>query len=234
MTDPLVLMRTTWPPAATRRRGPFTLRQGAGGGKRVEAATCDGPASDAEIAAAERAMVEAGDRVLFALSAAQRDLDGRLAERGYLMLDPTLALTCPVDRLAEPPAPVSGYPVWPPLRVMREIWQEGGIGPGRLDVMARAAAPKTAILGRAGDRPAGAAFVAVREGAAMVHALEIRERDRRRGLGRDLMRHAARWAGSEGATEMVVLVTEANLSAIAFYELLGMTGGRCYHYRVRP
>ncbi len=234
MTDPLGLMRSTWPPVATRRCGPFTLREG-GGGKRVEAATCDDTASDAEIAAAERAIDATGERVLFALSAAQADLDARLAARGYLMLDPTLALSCPVDdRLAEPPAPVSGFPVWPPLRVMREIWREGGIGPGRLDVMARAAEPKTAILGRAGDRPAGAVFVAVRERAAMVHALEIRERDRRRGLGRDLMRHAARWAASEGATEIVVLVTEANLSAIAFYEFLGMAGGRCYHYRVRP
>jgi N-acetylglutamate synthase len=233
--DPLELMRATWPPASTERCGPFTLRDGAGGGKRVAAATCEGEASEAEITAAERAMDGAGRQALFALTPAQAALDRSLALRGYLVLDPTRALSCSVDLLTEErPHPASGFAIWPPLRVMREIWSEGRIGPARLEVMGRAAPPRTAILGRVDDQPAGAAFVAVRDGAAMVHALEIREAHRRKGLGGRMMRHAARWAASEGAGQMVVLVTEANHSAIAFYESLGMIGGRCYHYRIRP
>lgn len=234
MTDLGALLQSTWPPATTQLCGPFTLREGAGGGKRVEAATCEREVSAEEITKAERAMDGAGRQALFALRPDQSALDRILAERGYLVLDPTLALSCAIDAVAAELPAVSGFLVWPPLRVMRDIWREGGIGSARLDVMKRASAPKSAILGRIDDQPAGAAFVAVRGDAAMLHALEIREAHRRKGLGRHMVRHAARWAGGEGAAELVVLVTEANRAAIAFYESLGMSGARCYHYRVRP
>lgn len=235
MTDPVALMRATWPPAGARSCGIFTVPEGAGGGKRVTAAHCEGEPGDEEITAAERAMDAAGRQALFALTPDQTAFDRELARRGYLALDPTLALSCPVAQLTNaPPPPVSGFLVWPPLQVMRDIWDAGRIGPDRLAVMARAENPKIAILGRMDDRPAGAGFAAVHDGAAMVHALEVRKAQRRRGLAGHMMAHAARWADGHGATEIVVLVTEANEAAIAFYRGLGMEGGRCYHYRVRP
>jgi len=234
MTDIHALLRATWPPVGERTCGPFTIPEAAGGGKRVTAARCAGEPAAEEITSAERAMDGQGRQALFALTPDQTGFDRELARRGYLTLDPTLALSCPVESLTGAPPPVSGFLVWPPLQVMRDIWAEGRIGPDRIEVMGRAEGPKTAILGRTDDRPAGAGFAAVHGGAAMVHALEVRRAQRRRGLGQHMMAHAANWAAEQGAEEVVVLVTEANEGAIAFYRGLGMEGGRCYHYRVRP
>ena len=47
------VMEATWPPARMWQQGPFILRDGAGGGKRVAAASCDGDWTDADIDAAE-------------------------------------------------------------------------------------------------------------------------------------------------------------------------------------
>ena len=234
MSDRAAILHGTWPPAATRQVGPFTLRDGAGGGKRVSAASCVGvPDSDA-LAAAARDMDAANGQALFSVAPDQPEFDRMLTERGYLVLDPTLWLTCPIDRLIAPPPPESAFTVWPPLQVQREIWAEGRIGPERLAVMERAQGPKTSILGRAEDRPAGTAFVAIHDGTAMVHALEVRKDARRKGLAGWMMAQAAIWAAERGANELAVLVTEANEAAIAFYRGLGMSGGRCYHYRLRP
>lgn len=234
MTDQVDVLHATWPPAATRRVGPFTLRDGAGGGKRVSAASC-GQLPDAEdLAAAERAMDAAGGQTLFSVRPDQAEFDRMLTARGYLVLDPTLWLSCPIDRLTAAPPPETGFTVWPHLQVQRAIWAAGRIGPERLAVMERVTGPKTTILGRVNDRPAGTAFVAIHDGTAMVHALEVLKDARRKGLGRWMMAHAARWAAERGANEMAVLVTEANDRAIALYRDLGMTGERCYHYRLRP
>ena len=158
-----------------------------------------------------------------------------LSDRGYLVLDPTSLLEGPIAPLiAQKAPPVSGFTVWPPLRVQRDIWAEGRIGPDRIAVMERVAAPKVSILGRTADQPAGTCFVALSGSVAIVHALEIRTEHRRQGLGRHMMIHAAQWAGRHGADRLAVLVTEANDAAIALYRGLGLAGGRCYHYRLRP
>lgn len=234
MTDCAAVLHATWPSAATRQLGPFTLRDGAGGGKRVSAASCAGLPDLESLAAAERDMDAATGRTLFSVTPDQPEFDRMLTDRGYLMLDPTLWLSCSIDRIAAPPPVEANCTAWPPLQVQREIWAEGRIGPERIAVMERAEVPKTTILGRIDDRPAGTAFVAIHEGTAIVHALEVRNGGRRKGLAGRMMARAAGWAAERGATEMAVLVTEANEAAIAFYRGLGMTGGRCYHYRLRP
>ena len=114
---------------------------------------------------------------------------------------------------------------------MRDIWAAGGIGPARVEVMARAPGPKTSIFGRSNNRPAGAGFVALHEGIAMVHALEVLARHRREGLGRYMMQQAAFWAADRGATHMSVICTAANVSANALYTSLGFTLVGQYHYR---
>ncbi|QFU07076.1 Acetyltransferase (GNAT) family protein [Rhodobacteraceae bacterium THAF1] len=228
MTD-YDLLHATWPPASLRSLGPFTLRDGGGGGKRVSAASVEGTPTDPELDTAEK------HTDLFAVRPDQTDFDMVLADRGYELVDPTLILSCDVAALTTPePSPVSGFTVWPPLQVQRDIWAEGGIGPARLAVMDRVTGPKTSILGRAQDKPAGAAFVAIHGGTVMVHAVEVRAGLRRFGLATHMMRHAARWAQVRAATRIAVLVTEANTAAIALYRGLGLTGGRCYHYRSKP
>ena len=220
----------TWPPAEARRVGPALLREGRGGGGRVSAATMEGPWRKADIDAAEAAM----ERPLWRVRAGEETLDAALAARGRVVRDPTRLWWAEVGRLApEAPPGMTGFAVWPPIAIVREIWARGGIGPARLAVMARVEGPRTAHLARASERPAGAAFTAVAGGVAMVHAIEVVPALRRRGTGLSLLRHAAWWARGQGARHLALAVTEANAPANALYARAGMTPASGYHYRAQ-
>ena len=224
----------TWPPARAWRSGPWTFRDGAGGGKRVSAATAEGPVSQADLAQAEAAMRGMDHPPLFMVRESDEALDALLADQGYRIIDPVNLYVGPVAPLTKDPPPrATAYAIWEPLEIQRDIWAEGGIGPARLAVMQRAKAPKTAILTRNGQHPAGVAFVAIHDGIAMMHALEIREVDRRTGQGRNATKQAALWAAQNGATYLAALCTQANSGANALYTSLGMAPVGQYHYRIK-
>lgn len=229
-------LEASWPPAATARLGPFTLRDGAGGGQRVSAATAEAAAEEADIDAAEAAMRAAGTAPLFRLRPElcpwDAELDAALEARGLLRADPTLFYCAPVALLAPEPLPrLRAFAVWPPLAIQRDLWAEAGIGPGRLAVMARAAGTRAAIMARESDRVAGTAFVAVQGPLAMLHAMEVTPGLRRRGAARSLMRGAAEWAAAQGAGWLGLAVTEANRPARSLYDSFGMQPAGGYHYR---
>jgi N-acetylglutamate synthase len=193
-------LEATWPPVARLERGPWTVRDGGGGGKRVSAATAREPVSADDIPLAETAMRALGQSPLFMIREGDAALDALLAIRGYGVLDPVVALSARLDDIDLPRPPrLTVIPAWPPLAIQRELWARADIGPARLAVMDRAPVPKTALLARMDDRAAGTAFVAIHEGTAMVHALEIDPRFRRRGLARQTMAEAAHWARAAGA-----------------------------------
>jgi len=230
--DLSALIDATWPPAATRRAGPFRLREGQGGGQRVSAATAEAEWQQADIAAAEAAQRDLGQVPLFMIRAGEEALDAALAARGYRVVDPVVLYRAPLADLAtEPPPPITTFCLWPMLQIMRELWAEGGIGPGRIAVMERAGPPKTAILGRVNDRAAGVAFVAGHGASAMLHALHVIPGQRRQGIAVKMMRATAFWALDHGLSELFVAVTEANAPARALYASLGMSIVGKYHYR---
>ena len=106
-----------------------------------------------------------------------------------------------------------------------------GIGPARQAIMDRVQLPKAAILGRAEDRAAGVAFVAVSNGIAVLHALEVLPVMRRKGSAGWMLREAAFWAAAQGAEQMLLAVTAGNSAALALYRGLGFTdiGGYSYY-----
>ena len=220
-------MEATWPPARVWRCGPFTLRDGAGGGKRVSAATCDGDWAEVELAAA------VVDQPLFLIRRGEASLDAALADRGYRVVDPVVIYAAPVAALMGEVPPMTAFAHWPPLEIARVIWAEGGIGAERVAVMERVAGAKAAILGRTGDRPAGVGFVALAGVEAMLHALEVRPECRRQGMGAVLLRAAANWAAAAGALRLSLAVTEQNVAARALYSRAGMQAVGQYHYRMR-
>lgn len=223
------VMEATWPPLRRWQVGPFTLRDGAGGGKRVSAASCDGAFTAADLAAVEAAMAEP----LMLVRAGEDALDAALDARGWRVVDPVVAHAAPVAALMAELPPLAAFPHWPPLEIARALWAEGGIGPARIAVMERVAVARAAILARAGDRPAGVAFVACHGSEAMLHALEVRPDLRRQGVGATLLRSAANWAESQGATRLSLVVTRQNTAACALYARLGMTVVGQYHYRMK-
>ena len=176
-----------------------------------------------------------GQTPLFMIRDGQVELDAQLAARGYQVKDPVNLWTCPAARLTDVKIPrVTTFAMWEPLAICREIWAAGGIGTERQAIMDRAKGPKTAILGRHDDKPAGAAFCAIHEGVAMVHAVEILPFQRRKGMGAWIMRQAAFWAAENGAETLAVLCTRENDGANGLYASLGMALAGGYHYRILP
>ncbi len=226
------VMEATWPPARLWQMGPFLMRDGAGGGKRVSAASlaANGAAAWTET---DLAALEATPEPLVLIRAADTALDAALAARGWQVIDPVVAYAAPVAALQADLPPLSDFPHWPPLHIARSLWDEGGIGPARLAVMDRVTGPKTALLSRLGDRPAGVAFVALHGDTAMLHALEVRPGLRRQGVGQTLLRAAANWAGAEGAAQLALVVTTRNTAARALYSRIGMQAVGQYHYRMK-
>lgn len=224
----------TWPAARVEDRGPWRLRDGQGGGKRVSAATALGPVSEADIPVAEDRMRARGQQPIFQVRAGDEALDAMLAARGYAVVDPVNLYVVPVDGLAGTrPEKVFTYTLWEPLQIQYVAWGRGGIGPGRWAVMDRARGPKTSILARRNIQKGATAFVAIHAGIAMIHAIEVEPEQRRKGVGRAVMHEAADWAASEGATHLAVACTQENTAANGLYASLGMTLVGQYHYRIR-
>ncbi|MBD3764170.1 MAG: GNAT family N-acetyltransferase [Rhodobacterales bacterium] len=234
--DPQALaraMEATWPPAELARAGGFLLRRGAGGGKRVSAATAETDAPD--IPAARAAMAAWGQVPLFLIRPGEGALDAALAAQGDEVRDVTTVLAAPAAQLADPPPePMAAFVHWPPLAMAETLWAEAGIGPGRLAVMHRVAGPRAAVLGRTEDRAAGVAFVAADGPVAVLHALAVVPGFRRRGTGLALLRAAAGWAVAAGADWLALAVTQANRPAQALYHRAGMAEVARYHYRAPP
>lgn len=220
----------SWPAATQEQFGPFIWREGAGGGSRVSAARAVDNVCSTALGSIERKFASAGRSPLFQLRQNDTAFDHLLASHGYTIADPTVCLIAPTN-IFGPPPPETAYVSWPPIAVQRQIWQAGGVTTPRLDVMARAQSPKTTILARHGETPAGTAFIAAFGSIAVLHALEIAPACRRAGVGASLMSHAAHWAQNNGAQTVAVLVTRANTAALALYSSLGMQEVDHYHYR---
>ncbi len=71
-----------------RQLGPWTIRDGQGGGKRVSAATAHSAVNDDDIAQAEVAMLDLGQTPLFMIRDGDAALDKLLETRGYSVVDP--------------------------------------------------------------------------------------------------------------------------------------------------
>jgi GNAT superfamily N-acetyltransferase len=227
-------LEATWPAAQVRRVGPWAVRQGLGGGKRVSATSVAALWTPPDIALAEAAMSDLGQAHLFTLRPEEADLDADLAARGYQRVDPVVLMAAPVEQVAaEGPERMTSFAHWPRMRITEDLWQQSGTGPARLAVMDRVAVPKVVVLGRRGDRAAGVAFTALSGGVVMVHALEVLPEWQRQGLARNLMRAAAQWGLALGARTLALAVTQANQPARALYASLGMDAVGQYHYRTK-
>lgn len=223
----------TWPSEALESIGSFVIGRDTGGGQRVSSARLPGNFDPIELAAAIGHFERAGRLPLFQVRPGQTALDDALASAGFRRHDATrLLVRNSID--AGPPPRSGAIPAWPPLAIMREIWSAGGIGAGRLAVMDRASTPRTCLLGRDRDTPAGACFVSVAGKIAMIHALEVAPPSRRCGVARRLVEGAARWAANMGAESLAAAVLSNNAPAQALFSSLGFVDVAGYHYRIAP
>lgn len=220
----------TWPPAEMRREAGWMLRRGAGGGKRVSAAS---PLGQGAVADAQAQMRGWGQQPLFRLIPDDGALDAELSDRGYQVIDPVALYAAPAAEMTGDASHMAAsYRCAFRIARVEEIWAAGGIKAPRLDIMDRVTAPRVTLISRAADRPCGAAFAAVDGDIAMIHAIEVLDAYRRQGAGRLLIEAAARWALDQGAIWLALAVTEANAPARALYDRLGMQVAGRYHYRI--
>ena len=228
--DFVALIDATWPPQKTALFGPITCRFGGGGGQRVSSATALRPANDNELRQSIDWMIDANQSPLFRTQPGS-PFDAQLDALGFTAWDRTNFLVAPARELAllELP-PIHAFEVWPPLAIQSDIWTSGGVDAARQVVMTRVKAPKTALLGRVGDSPVGAAFAAIREKFAMVHAVTVKPSARRQKAAHHMMVLAARWALGLGAENLAVLCVADNNSANAFFSSLGFEPVGQYHY----
>ena len=155
------------------------------------------------------------------------------SDLGYEVIDPVTVLIAPLSKMtSEDPARTPLFAT-DPTEDMAHVWQAGGIGPARLDIMRRCTLPKTCVALTEGGQTAAVAFAALHDGLVMCHAVEVLDRFRRRGLGRDIMLAVLGWAQDQKAHSVSVLTTRANTAALALYKGMGMTEAGGYHYRIR-
>lgn len=224
----------TWPPERFVMHPPWMLREGAGGGQRVSAATAMTEVRDIDIPSAEDGMRALAQHPLFMLRPGEDTLDQWLEARGYDIVDPVAIYLMPLAPMTRLPDGPKVSVNWPPNAETRALWADGGIGPARIAVMERAKGAKTAIVATDGQTTLGVAFVAICDAIAMLHALEVAPSARRLGLGARLMNAAAQWAATNGAEWLSLMVTRANAPANALYRGLGMAEVGAYHYRRAP
>jgi len=229
------VIETTWPAAATHVAGPWKIRDGQGGGKRVSSVEWITDHFDADdLDHAEDALRALGQDALFMIRPEHGVLDAALAARGYEIIDPVnIYQARATDIATERPPRVSMFCVWPRLAIQENIWTQGGIGPKRWDVMDRAIGPKTTIVGRWDDQPAATAYVALCGATSMLHALEVLPHQRQKGVARNVMRQAAFWTLEQGGTDIAVVCVKTNTGANALYSSLGMELISSYHYRIK-
>ncbi|WP_172297556.1 N-acetyltransferase [Pseudoruegeria sp. HB172150] len=224
----------TWAPVRAFRVGPWMIREGGGGGQRVSAATAEPSFDPSDLAMAEKAMRDLGQKTLFMIREGDAQLDALLERQGYRIHDPVALYAIDIGELtSEKVPPVSAFSIWPPLAIQKDIWREAGIGPERCAVMDRVQGPKTSILARHNDQPAGAGFIACLKQTAMIHSVEVVPSHRRQGVGSNILRQAAHWAQDQGATVFSLAVTRSNEKANPLYTSLGMQVVGYYHYRVK-
>jgi len=182
---------------------------------------------------AEAAMAGLNQPMMFQIRGVAGPLDQALEARGYAVVDRCTIYAVEAAKLAKPVPHATAWSLWEPLEIQKEIWAEGGIGPGRLAIMSRAGDPKTSIIGRVDDRAAGTAFVSGAGKLAMIHGVETLAAYRRKGVGRWMMVAACNWCLEHGIDWLTLITVNDNVASNALYTSIGMTAVGQYHYRIR-
>ena len=225
----------TWPAAEYANAGGFSVGRGLGAGGRVSSARAVGDWQDSDIDAAIAVHEHWQQVPLFRVVDDEQRLIVALEARGFQCENPTVVMetaTAELATLALPQGMASS--IWPPSECQRDIWAAGNIGPQRQAVMERVQGAKVAILGQMEECPAGAAFVAIAQGVAMVHCVEVLLGCQRRGVASRMMHQAALWAVEQGAPRLALAVGHENTAAVALYRRLGLREVAGYRYYSPP
>lgn len=225
----MAAVRATWPPSGVHRLGPFDLPAERIGTRRATSAR-QVPGTQATVDDIRAVEATRPGTIFGTLDGAEQDTADRLADRGYREGGLSDLMAGLVEAATGDTPPVTGFTNWPPLAICDALWDAHGNDAPRRAPAFRVTGPKTAILLRHADRAAGALFVAVHEGIAVLHLVLTLPRFRRQGVGSVAMRHVANWAASHGATHLALPVEADNTAAVGLYRRSGLVRRGGYRY----
>jgi GNAT superfamily N-acetyltransferase len=164
---------------------------------------------------------------------APRDLDARLAARGYRTYDEVTTLVKPVAPVVMPAdvnalaAPDAG---WMEVYLSNITESRRAAAP---DILVRVP-PERMFLACLREGRTLATALGVRTGAIVIaECVGTRADVRRSGAARAVMLGLEAWALSEGATTLALQVVAENTPAQALYRRLGYRDLNRYHYRIK-
>ena len=234
--DPAIAraFEATWPAAEYADTGALRTGRGLGAGGRVSSTIALAPDwSDADLDAAEQVHRGWDQPAMFRLPDSDRRLAGTLTARGYRPRTPTAIMAAACAALQGDVPALTVFALWPPIEIQRQLWASGHIVPARQAVMERVRGPRMSFLGQLDDRAAASAFAAIEGDVAMIHAIEVTPRFRRRGMAGWLIRAAAQWAAENGAARLGLAVSRANAGARLAYDRFGFREVGAYSYWAR-
>ena len=225
---------TCWPPLNKKNIGPWVIREGAGGGNRVSSTTANDFFRKEDIFIAENHMQLLNQKNIFQIREKDLELDNILDRLGYSLVDKTVVYGSKIAKMSSPCVPpMTAFNIWPPLRIMKDIWEIGGTTDSRISVMERCKVRKTAILGRIENKAAGCAFISEYKGIAILQALFVLPSYRRKGLARFLISESVKWVSYAESAYLAIMTDKYNKEARGLYDSLGMKIIDKYHYRVK-
>ncbi|TDQ48226.1 GNAT family N-acetyltransferase [Actinorugispora endophytica] len=211
-----------WPALEVAERSGWRLGYSHGVTKRANSAVALAP--DADPDEPGRFYRERGLSAVVQVWPGDEGLDGRLAERGYRVVEPSLVLARDL-----PGRPGSGTGAV--VVGKGPEYGPGGDGTRETDVTAR-------IMARAGMAHAVREDGSARGCAALtgdlmgVYGMATRPDARRRGYASQILAALLGWGHANGARRAYLLVVAANAGARALYEGAGFAEAGRYHYRV--
>ena len=223
-----------WPPLNKKNIGPWVIREGEGGGNRVSSTTANDFFTKEDIFIAENHMQLLNQKNIFQIREKDLELDNILERLGYSLVDKTVVYGLKIAKMSSPCVPpMTAFNIWPPLRIMKDIWEVGGTTDSRISVMERCKVRKTAILGRIENKAAGCAFISEYKGIAILQALFVLPSYRRKGLARFLISESVKWVSYADSAYLALMTDKYNKEARGLYDSLGMKIIDKYHYRVK-
>ncbi|MFV2177418.1 GNAT family N-acetyltransferase [Actinomadura sp. LOL_016] len=225
------LVAAAWPAPTVHHIDGWRLRHADGVTKRANSVLAPAEPGDLEeaVARAERFYSGVGLPTVFSISSQAR-LDGFLDERGYALVDPTLAM---VRDLGSAEASDGVRIADVPSDAWLDLWwsvdgRHGDVRPPVAEkILTGVPAGYASLDGSAVGR-------AVPQGEWLgVYAMAVAPDARRRGLGRRVLRALLEWGRRQGCRRAYLVVVERNTAARGLYAGEGFVESGGYHYRVR-
>jgi len=231
------LAADTWPAIHREPLGDWLLGSSAGWTRRANSVIAAGdpglplPAAvDAVVAWYRRYDSPARAQLLD-----ESPLDALLAERGWVVEAPALALAAPIDRVRTAARPAGLPPVLlsdtPSEDWLGVVGASKGMPPAARTVLA-GGEPTFAEV-RIDGTVAAVGRAAIADGHVALAAIEVTPAYRRRGLARQVMAALADAAFDRAHTAFLQVEAD-NEAAIALYERIGFRLHHRYHYRTAP